>query len=269
MSILPLADAYQTAVDDVATLAIADTVNVLNELEGATVAETAGVLRQTLPELTATYGEAAGVITTQYYNEVRATSSSLTTEYTPVVQSSKVVDLTQDSIGFTAAQLSKGVQYGTVISTLAGSVQRIVNGVGRDTLAWNVVKDPDGTLYKRVPNVDACAFCRTMAAVAKPSNEYYVHFHNNCRCRSVPVFRGQEVPSFPGDEETKKAYALAGKELERQRKEARKEFDKKLEARGLYTGGRAAGRAFLAANPELTYTTKNYLRLMRQITGWR
>lgn len=237
-----------------ATVAIAETVAVMNTLEGEAVPRTAYVLREVLPQITETAGAAAGLLSVNYYEEVRADSDAKSA-YTPVVRSAQVAEVTQASIGFSIAQITKGVAFSTVIDTLAGNVQRAVTGVDRETLYYNVVTDPDGTRYQRVPQGDSCAFCRTMAAVVEASEEI-AHFHSFCRCSSLPVFKGQEPVELPGFEQTRKAYSLANQELTARRR-----------ATPDFYALRPRQRA--KKYPDLMLTTENHLRLMRQITGWR
>jgi hypothetical protein len=233
---------------------MADVVTLMNSLEGEPVPRTAYFLREALPEVVELYGAAAGELSVNYYEEIRG-SSSARSAYTPVARTGGLAALTQDAIGFTAAQLTNQVAFSTVVGTLAGNMQRAVNGVDRETLRFNIVTDPDGTLYQRVPSASACAFCRTVAVVAEPSEAYGEKYHSYCRCQSLPVFRGQSRAEVPGETQTKAAYDLANKELQRRREEVSYRSLKRNQAAKLY--------------PDLTLTTENHLRLMRQITGWR
>jgi hypothetical protein len=88
------------------------------------------------------------------------------------------------------------------------------------------------------------------------ASEDIAHFHSYCRCRSLPVFKGQEPARVPGYEKTQAAYSLATKELTARRMATPDFYD-------LRPGERA--RKY----PELMLTTENHLRLMRQITGWK
>lgn len=253
MSLLPLAEAHQQNIDDVSALAIAGTVELMNTLEGEPVPRVAFALRETLPDIAETYGAASGDLSLNYYEEVRAQSEART-DYTPTVANIGITERVQSAIGYSMAQVTNGTEWSVVTSVLAGTMQNTVSQVDRSTLAFNIVSDPDGTLYQRVPSGTACAFCRTMASVARPTEESYTHFHSFCRCRSVPIFRGQERVEVPGEAQTKAAYSLATKELERQRAEVGYLKLKRREAAARY--------------PDLTLTTKNHLRLMRELTGW-
>jgi hypothetical protein len=225
----------------------------MNSLEGEPVPTVAYALREVLPDIAETYGAAAGDLSVNYYEEVRAESSA-TRPYNPTVANIGINERIQSAIGYSMAQTTKGTEWAIVTSVLAGNVQNTVSQVDRSTLAFNIVTDPDGTRYQRVPSASACAFCRTMASVARPTEESYTHFHSFCRCSSIPVFKGQEPAQIPGEEQTKSAYSLATKELERRREEVGYLKLKRNVAAKLY--------------PDLTLTTKNHLRLMRELTGW-
>src|SRR5690606_32983036 len=81
----------------------------------------------------------------------------------------------------------------------AGSVQRLVQQPGRDTIALNVSRDPAKPGWARVPRGRGCAFCRmlagrgavyTSAEAARGMRAY----HDHCKCSAVPVWRGQSLP---------------------------------------------------------------------------
>jgi hypothetical protein len=178
---------------------------------------------------------------------------------------------TQAAIGFGIAQLTKEVPYETFQSTLAGSVQRLVLQGDRDTVEFNVVSDPDGTSYERVPSPNACAFCMTMAAVATDKTnlrqDYFDKYHNFCRCSIRPIFTGGKQTELPEYKQAREAYSLANSELLKEQQEARRLFDIERKAQGLPIGGSRATTAFQKANPELSLTTENILRNVRKITG--
>jgi hypothetical protein len=71
----------------------------------------------------------------------------------------------------------------------------------------------------------------------------------------MPVFTGQTGTELPEYKQAREAYTLASDELERRRQEV-----------GWYS---MKTREAAAKFPELTQTTKNRLRLVREITGQR
>lgn len=49
------------------------------------------------------------------------------------------------------------------LSLLAGALQRMVAGMGRETTERSVLADPSGPVYARHASANACAFCRMLA----------------------------------------------------------------------------------------------------------
>lgn len=108
-----------------------------------------------------------------------------------------------------------------VPARLTTSLQRRVMQPARDTVALNVVKDPEQPRYVRVPRGDsACAFCVMLASrdiadvhgkaidmkylagnVKHDPETDRLHvfaengskFHNHCQCEAVPIFGGQHI----------------------------------------------------------------------------
>jgi hypothetical protein len=240
-------------IDQTSTLAIAQTVEITNLLIDRSIPEIAEQLRLSMPAVTDTYSTVTAQISSTAYNESR-TLARPPSEYVATPRPPDTNVGIQAAIGFGIAQLTKGTDYSTFQSTLAGSVQKLVNLGDRNTVELNIAEDPDGTRYQRVPSPGACAFCMTMAAVAEVQrSEEFDGYHNFCRCTLNPVFTGQEGIRLPEYDKFEQAYNLAASELEKQREEV-----------GWYSmKTREAAKKF----PQLTQTTKNRLRLVRQITG--
>jgi len=253
--------------DQVTTLAIAQTVQITNLLRDRPIPELAYQLRRTMPAISDTYATASAVIGAKAYNESRQAARP-PSEFVAEPKKADTSQAMQAAIGFGIAQLTRGKPYETFQSSLAGSVQRLVLEGDRETVELNIVLDPDGTRYERVPSPGACAFCMTMAAVAAVQrDDYFEGYHNFCRCTVNPIFTGQQPTELPEYKQAREAYSLANEELLKQQREARKLFDDELRAEGKPTGGSRATTAFQKANPELSITTPNVLRLVRQITG--
>jgi hypothetical protein len=243
-------------ISETRTLAIAQTVEITRLLQDRLVPEIAQQLRATLPAVATSYGTVASVISANAYNESRS-------EYSPPTQYTATPklyeesnDLVQASIGFSIAGLVKTADYNTFQTNLAGAMVKAVLEYDKTTVDLNLTADPSGTRYQRVASANACAFCRTMAAVAEVQRtELFDGYHSFCNCMISPIFEGQEPITRPYYKEAEDAYSLASTELERQR-----------EAVGWYSmKTRQAAKLY----PELTQTTENRLRLVRQITGWK
>jgi hypothetical protein len=255
--------------DQTTTLAIAQTVEITNLLRDRPIPELAYQLRRTMPAVSDSFANVASVISADSYNKSR-TLARPPSEFKATPKKADTNQAMNAAIGFGIAQLTRGTDYDVFQSTLAGSVQRLVLDGDRETIELNIVVDPDGTRYERVPSPGACAFCMTMAAVAEVQrSDYFEGYHNYCRCTLNPIFTGQSPTELPEYKQAREAYSLANQELLKQQEEARRAFDARLRAEGKPTGGSRATTAFQRENPELSITTPNVLRLVRQITGQR
>ena len=247
---------------------MAEVVTITNLLGERPVPELAYQLRLVLPPVAENFTTVAAVVSADFYDKSRNRAPEVQTEYKAEPKIPDINVAMNAAIGFGMAQLTKEVPFNTFQSTLAGSMQRLVLDGDRETMQFNIVTDPDGTTYERVPSPGACAFCVTMAAVAEVQrDEYFEGYHNFCRCTLNPIFTGQDRTVLPEYEQAQKAYSLASAELEKQNAIARKAFSDQLKAEGKPSSGRAVGTAFRKTYPELSGTTKNRLRLIREITG--
>lgn len=238
------------------TLAMAQTIQITRLLKDRTIPEIAGQLRKTLPAVTQSYGTVASVISATSYNESRALAS-LATEYSAIPTKPKDFDKSlQAAIGFGIAQLTKTGDYGTFETNVAGSISRLVLEFDKSTIDFNIVTDPDGTTYERVPSATACGFCLTMAAVAQVQrSDYFEGYHNFCNCTLNPIFQGQDKTRLPFYDDVEKAYFEADRILEAERQEV-----------GWYS---MKTREAAAAYPELVLNTPNHLRIMRELDGYK
>ncbi len=245
---------HRDAINNIATLAMAEVVGVLTLVKDEPVNDVAGALRETIPAIASEFSTAAQVVSANYYNESRALAN-LSTDYSAQIFDYDTVTPANAAIGFAIANTYNDRPFETVVSLLAGNVQRLVAGADRENLSLNIVSDPGGKKYERIPSSDACAFCLTMAAVAEVrKTNSFSKYHDFCRCTSRPIFEGESPTELPIFSQVRSAYALANKELQARREEV----------------GYLSFKRNVAAKkfPELTLTTKNHLRLVRQITGW-
>lgn len=247
--------AKRRALDETTTLAIATTVEVTNLLRERTIPEIAQQLRSTMPAITTQFGQVASIVSANDYNIDRA-NANLPTQYVATPKPKEVVTGTQSAVGFGIAQLTRDVPFETFQSTLAGSVQRLVLQGDRDTVRFNILADPDGTSYERIPRRDACEFCLVMAAVATDESnirtEYFDSYHNFCRCTINPIFTGQQMTKLDFYDDVKKSFYQADKKLEAERQEV-----------GWY---KLKTKEAASRHPDLVKNTSNHLRLMRQQT---
>jgi hypothetical protein len=252
---LLLANSHKQDIANLSTLAISEVNGVFDLLKGRPIPEYAYQMRLALPAIADTYSGAAEILALDYYDESRALAPALKSNYSAAVGRYSATAEVSSAIGYSVARLTKQAPESNVLGMLAGAMQRAVANADRETVSYNIVLDPDGTVYERIPQSDACAFCLTMAAVAEVQSESFMtKYHDYCRCVTMPIFTGQSRTELPIYGQTREAYNLAGQELQTQRREVGYNSLKKSQAIKRY--------------PELALTTENHLRGMRQITGW-
>ena len=237
------------------TLAIASVVEITNLLQDRSVPELAYQLRLTLPPVAEQFSSVAATVSTQYYADARV-QARVASEYVARPFVPDVDPVVQSSIGYAISRLTVDNNYGTFQSILAGSIQRVVSDGDRLTVEDNIDRDPDGQLFERVASGNACAFCLTMAAVSELQRSSEASdYHNFCQCTVRAVFTGQKPFDRNEYKVAREAYSLAGSELQTRRDEV-----------GYLDLPRSQR---LKQYPELALNTKNHLRLVREITGWK
>lgn len=260
---------HRRDLDNLNTVAVSETVALLEQLKDSPVPELAYYLRENLPAIADTYSAVAEELAIDYYDSSRQ-EAGVISEYRASRSPDYDFDTPiQSGIGYGIANITKGSEWEAFLGVITGTMQRTVTGADRATISWNIVTDPDGTFYERVPSGTACAFCLTMAAVAEyQTSDYFSKFHDNCRCTSRPVFVGQSRTELPIYDSVREAYYEANGQLQARREVIEPIWREQWRAAGGRMGKNLT-RDFLRAYPELAYTTENHLRIMRDITGWR
>lgn len=249
-------------------LVVTDTVAALDLVKDAPVPEMAYKLRENLPVIADEYAAVAEQLALDYYEAARA-EAAVASDYTPTRVAVNTAETVQGGIGYAIANVTNGSSWEAVMGTLTGTMQRAVRSAERVTISWNISTDPDGTLYERVPSATACAFCITMAAVAKfRTEDYFQKYHDNCHCTSRPVFTGQSATELPVYAEARDAFNASYKSLKATRDEVYPVWEAEWKASGGRMG-KNLKRDFLKAYPELSLTTPNILSGVRKTTGWR
>jgi len=176
-----------------------------------------GALREFFFALTAQYGAAAATLAGEYYDGLRA-NAGVRHGFQAVIADTPSRDVTDTAVGWalkSRVTTRSGVD-NIVTVRLGASTQRLVLGVGRDTIADSVGADPAKPKWGRMPVGETCAFCVMLAsrgAVYSSKSMAARKFHDHCNC--VPVIR------WPGDPEPfdtkpyEDAYKDARKTLER------------------------------------------------------
>lgn len=127
--------------------------------------------------LSTKYGEAAGAIACQMYDEIAKLSGVFVPEAEPAATA------TYDEV----AKSVIGTMKTNNVEVIAGSISRLVKMAGVDTTMQNAIRD--GAQWAWVPVGDTCAFCITLASRGwqKASRSalkgnHAEHIHANCDC---------------------------------------------------------------------------------------
>lgn len=264
---MQLTNQHRENLDNLTTLAIADVVGAMTILKDEPLATFAYQAGQILPPVVETYTTVAADLAVDYYDSSRALAT-LETTYTAVPILPDVNPIVQSSIAYATGIATRGSTWEDITAVIAGAVQRAVNGGDRGTISFNVEADPSGDRWQRVPSIRACTFCKTMAAVAEVQDDQnFTKYHNYCRCTSLPIFSGQDYFRQPWYGEVESAYSSARDTLSERQSIAREKFYAELPQE--LRGTKKAATMFYRKNPDLSLTTKNILKEVRQQTGWK
>lgn len=224
MPSLAAIEGYRSSVGDLVTLSFADLEAFWAGLDPANATETVEAVRATLPELTGAYGEAAGSLAADFYDDLRFD------EAVPGDFVARVAEPPPTERTDALARWSVGPLFGAepdpalALTLLAGGLQKLVVGVGRVTIQDSSLADPEAEGWSRVPRPGACAFCRLMgsrgavygsqeAALVvggggrvRGSRGAGSSYHDLCGCVAAPAWPGREIERPDGTDETQAAY---------------------------------------------------------------
>lgn len=150
----------------------------------------------TVPDLVATYADAAAVAAADYYDERRDTArlrSTYRAEPAPPAareQSEAMARWATEPIW------SAEPDTAMLLTRIGSGTDRLVRQGDSDTILHNVTRDPAKPRWARNGRANACSFCLMLisrgAVYAADTAEFQAHDH--CRCTAAPVFRSSDVP---------------------------------------------------------------------------
>lgn len=133
-------------------------------------------------EIVAKYGEAAGALSAQFYDELHEYWAKISGAGVKI-KAAEIADLP------TQAEVAKTI-YGTMTDTaikIPGSVSRLVKRVAEDTTLKNAIRD--GAEFAWIPAGDTCSFCIMLASNGWQTASdkalkggHAEHIHSNCDC---------------------------------------------------------------------------------------
>jgi hypothetical protein len=160
-------------------------------------------LLEFMPELVATYGQAAATVAASWYEDLRA--RDVAGRYAAKLADSAGLEQVQKSTRYQAGALFTD-NPGTMLAVLGDSVQRFVVNTSRDTIRGNAFRDKAKPTYARVPQGKTCAFCTLLASrgfvyATRESAGEFDKYHKKCDCTAVASFTDEaDIPDYkPGD----------------------------------------------------------------------
>lgn len=185
--------AYQSTIDDLTTVAVGQLDQLLAEIDTRDPIEFRNLLVELLPGLAEPFMGAAGEVAATWYEELREQIEDAA--FAAGVYGARANPEQVAVMARYAVSPLFGQSESTVLNLASGSLQRLIAGAGRSTVAGNVSRDRVRVGYARIPRPGCCAFCSLLASrgavygsemSAGGGND----FHDLCRCVVAPVFRG-------------------------------------------------------------------------------
>lgn len=236
-------DARRAGLFDTTTTATADLVGYYQTIQNESPDAVAAQLRAAAPAVVAEYGEIAGTMAADWYEQTRPVTGFLATTATP-----SIADALPGMLGWALQPLFADTG-SDALTRLVGGVQRLVALFDRSTIDLNATRDPLAGTSKRLATSSACAFCIYMAVA---TDAEHGHYHDHCNCLPAPEWKGDALPSPP--EAWQNAYESAYHAISRGQTEIPDWYSMKRKERG-------------AKYPELQLTTKNIVARMRESLG--
>lgn len=176
-------------------------------------------LEDALPILVDTYGQAAGAVAAEWYDEYRESLD------VPGRFRAPVAPMPRDT---GAAELlawarSTATTPDNMIELVNGGMQRRVADQARLTVMRAANSDPRSTGWRRIGDGKNCAFCDMLISRGAVYAEQTVRFaaHDNCNCQAAPAF-GRWSDAFEVDEyrptQRRRSAETAAADVERAKK---------------------------------------------------
>ena len=152
---------YRDNSTSLSTLAFRDVNAVLASLGDVSPIVIRDTLREVLPEVLTPYMTAAGELAATWYEDLRA--EALSSTFYATTSSEVTAARVESLVGYGVKPLF-GQSSATVLSLLAGGVQRIISGAARDTIVGNIGREKGPVGFARIPAPGTCAFCGMLAS---------------------------------------------------------------------------------------------------------
>lgn len=149
-------------------------------------------LLEYVPVLSARYGELAGSVAAEWYDELRAAARvpgrfrALAAELTP---DEVVINRVRSASAHLFETAADGASNSALtLAALESSLTKYVLQPGRDTVRTSVFQDPSARGWRRITRPGSCDFCRMLEGRGGVYLERTVRFaaHGKCHCAAAP-----------------------------------------------------------------------------------
>lgn len=211
---LALAQQHKKDLDILTQASYVELFDFLEVISDLSVEDWAKLVKESVPELTRKYGPNAALIASNYYDNSRQTAqdfvrevyneySASATLYNQVALDNQIVG----AAGYSINQRKAGAWSLTQATDfLYGAVQQNLNNYSNSTIQNNATEDEAAVSYARIPQPNACDWCKYMAVVvdggkARDSgiaveSEDLEGFHKHCRCVIGVTFKTENERKF-------------------------------------------------------------------------
>lgn len=174
--------------DALARLATNDLAALWRQVSNAVEARQA--LEDILPSLLRTYGQAAASLAADWYDEARL-AAEVGGAFTAIPADFDA----QGSRELAAWATGRGTDLDSVLTLVAGGMQRRLMAWSRDTVMGSALADPRADGWQRV-GLGSCAFCAMLIGRGAVYSESTADFasHDHCHCSAAPAFKGRPRP---------------------------------------------------------------------------
>lgn len=199
-----LAAEHRQALASLTTLTLRDLRRIWLAAQNPNAAVVRDVLMDAVPLLAEAYGDMAGALAADYYEDVREQAEAPgrhVAQPAALPGTARYEALVRWGVDPLFQEAPEAL---LALSRIGGGLQRIVSDVSRETIATNSVRDPQAQGWIRIASPGACSFCRMLAdrrgdgqGVYKESTVRFAS-HDDCGCSAAPAFSpGRSVSTVP------------------------------------------------------------------------
>lgn len=206
---------FRSVLDDLNALGQKDLLNLWRTVSGRDADTVRRYMLDATPALVEQYSSVSGVAAAEYYDS-QLPHSTYKASVAPTPPQAQV----EGSTRWAMSVLGKDAA-ASPIDLLAGAFQRLMFQTARETVVWNVNREP-GTVYARYASATACYFCQLLATRSvgyateasamivgrgqagrsriRGNQEDGEKYHDNCKCLPVAIRGGKSYvpPSYVG-----------------------------------------------------------------------